>query len=573
MLPARAAATGWTHARHHPARLWVISRVRVMLALGSRPRAPARRTPALPAAAPSAVLRGARAGRGRARGRARSPQRYAYLHQLDSHLQDVAASRLGAGSAGARSAPPSGRASRPRPQGDVAVDVYVDRRPRAAADALRALGMRVTGVSERAPQRMVEGFLPPAALPQAAALASTRAIVAPFSSLEHRRRRSRRATPRSTGPPRARSARPGIGVSVGVISDSINQVGGGIAASQATGDLPANVVVLSDKAGRHATRAARWPRSSTTRRRASAASCSRPPTGGPAAKAAAIDALVQPRRQGDRRRHELRRPSRSSRTTSSRRPSTAPRAAGVAYFIAAGNDAQQSWEGTYNGGASQDFDPGPARRHRPDGRHAPERPERDASCCSGPSRGGARRRLRARHLPHHRRPAQTLLATVDTNNIASGIPEEVGEISCHAATRARTGSGSARVAGTGTPLLKYVDFTNGAGTVAIEHPTNSGRDQPRRRLGERGADGRRLALLDADDARDASARAGPVTRYFDAAGTPLAAPEVRAEAEPRRRRTASRPRSATLRHVLRHERGRARGRGHRGADPLGQAAR
>ncbi len=39
----------------------------------------------------------------------------------------------------------------------------------------------------------------------------------------------------------------GTGVKVGVISTSINQVGGGIAASQATGDLPPNVQVLEDE--------------------------------------------------------------------------------------------------------------------------------------------------------------------------------------------------------------------------------------------------------------------------------------------------------------------------------------
>jgi hypothetical protein len=39
----------------------------------------------------------------------------------------------------------------------------------------------------------------------------------------------------------------GTGVKVGVISDSINEVGGGIAASVATGDLPPNVQVLEDE--------------------------------------------------------------------------------------------------------------------------------------------------------------------------------------------------------------------------------------------------------------------------------------------------------------------------------------
>ena len=39
----------------------------------------------------------------------------------------------------------------------------------------------------------------------------------------------------------------GTGVKVGVMSTSINEVGGGVAASQATGDLPANVQILEDE--------------------------------------------------------------------------------------------------------------------------------------------------------------------------------------------------------------------------------------------------------------------------------------------------------------------------------------
>ena len=45
----------------------------------------------------------------------------------------------------------------------------------------------------------------------------------------------------------------GAGIMVGVLSDSINQVGGGIAASVASGDLPAGVVVLKDYTGSDAT--------------------------------------------------------------------------------------------------------------------------------------------------------------------------------------------------------------------------------------------------------------------------------------------------------------------------------
>ena len=50
--------------------------------------------------------------------------------------------------------------------------------------------------------------------------------------------------------PQARAFGPnGTGVSVGVISDSINQLGSGIAGSVSTGNLPANTQVLSEDPG------------------------------------------------------------------------------------------------------------------------------------------------------------------------------------------------------------------------------------------------------------------------------------------------------------------------------------
>ena len=40
----------------------------------------------------------------------------------------------------------------------------------------------------------------------------------------------------------------GVGSKIGVLSDSVNQVPGGIASSQALGDLPGNIQVLQDGA-------------------------------------------------------------------------------------------------------------------------------------------------------------------------------------------------------------------------------------------------------------------------------------------------------------------------------------
>ena len=99
--------------------------------------------------------------------------------------------------------------------------------------------------------------------------------------------------------------------------------------------------------------------------------------------------------------------------------------------------------------------------------------------------------------------------TVNTNNIATGIPEEVAPHQRHRQSATPTGSRIRRVAGTGKPLLKFIDFTNGAGTVAIEHPDQLERDQPGRRLGERRADRRGRRATRRRRRPRASARAGP----------------------------------------------------------------
>ena len=114
------------------------------------------------------------------RGAAANPQRYGYLAKLDSHVQAVAASRLGAGSAARAATTARSQGVTISPAGEVLVDVYVHGDVTRAADDLRALGMRVTAVSAHGPQLLVDGYLPAGALAKAAALASAKAIVTPF---------------------------------------------------------------------------------------------------------------------------------------------------------------------------------------------------------------------------------------------------------------------------------------------------------------------------------------------------------------------------------------------------------
>jgi subtilisin family serine protease len=503
--------------------LWVIATAAVMVASSGSPASADTADTALPAPAPSAVLAELAQDVG-GRGAAGHPQRYAYLYRLDSHLQEIAASRLGTGSATSAQSAAGRQGVTTSAQGDVAADVYVDGDTGEAADALRALGMRVTGVSDRAPQRMVEGFIPPAALAQAAALPSTHAIVSPFSELSTGATLSQGDA--AIHGPAARAFGPtGLGVSVGIISDSINQSHGGVAASQATGDLPASVVVLSDKPG------------GTDEGRAMAeivydeapgisGIVFATANGGPAAKAAAIDALVS---------HGVRAIADDTSYVSEpffqddviAQAVDRARAAGVAYFIAAGNDAQQSWEGSYSGGASEDFDPSPG---------AVDGVQAVGSLPSGQSAtlvlqwaepwGHATDDF-ALDLYRINGAGQTLLGTYDTNNITSGIPEEVATVNFTGNPRTY-GIGIRRISGTGTPLLKYIDFTNGAGTVSIEHPTNSSAISPDA-ASATGALTVAASRYSTPTTPESYSARGPVTRYFDAAGTALPVPDVRAK--------------------------------------------
>ena len=147
-------------------------------------------------------------------------------------------------------------------------------------------------------------------------------------------------------------------------------------------------------------------------------------------------------------------PSRSSRTTSSPRRSTAHARPGVAYFVAAGNDGQQSWEGTYNGGAgSQDFDPSQAATDTVQTvGNAARRRSRSPSCCSGPSRGATRRTTSRSTSTASPAATPTLLGTMDIEQRRDAASRRRPPASAARAPRARLGIAIRRVAGTGTPV-------------------------------------------------------------------------------------------------------------------------
>lgn len=180
--------------------------------------------------------------------------RYSHLQKLDSNLQDLAADDLqnrDARTAGRRRDIDVSAGQR------VLVDVYVNADVRTAADMLERAGMDVMGSSARPPMGVVEGRAPLGDLPAIARLGATEAVVPVTAGGVDTLGGTDSGSVLSQGDaahdgPAARALGGGVtgsGVTVGIISDSIDQVGSGVAGSQSTGDLPADVTVLNDAPG------------------------------------------------------------------------------------------------------------------------------------------------------------------------------------------------------------------------------------------------------------------------------------------------------------------------------------
>ena len=498
-----------------------------LLSGGSAPAAVGRSATLVPAPSPRATLAELIQDVG-GRGASTAPQRFGYLGKIDSHLQDVAASRLGAGSAASTAIAARRQGVTLSAQGDALADIYVDGDAARAAVALRALGMRVTAVSDRSPQRMVEGFVPPGAIAAAAQLRQTQAIVAPLARLSAGSILSEGDD--AINGPEARALGPtGAGVSVGIISDSMTSAKGGIANSVGTGDLPPDTVALSDRPdgtgeGRAMAEILYDEAPGVGRIRFATAD------GGPAAKANAIDALVadgarviaddtsyvtEPFFQDDVIAQAVDR----------------AKAAGVAYFIAAGNDAQHGWGAAFSPVAdpspahspgTEDFDPGPGvDTTQTIGTFSAD--ESVDLVLQWAEPWGAATSDFALDVYEVGDATHTPL-TFDTNNLATGIPMEWAPIKF-------TGAGTIevairRVSGAGAPPLKLVAFTNGAGNVAIEHPADGGAIDPDA-ASAKGALTVAASNFATPTVPEPYSSRGPVTRFFDARGNRLATPEVR----------------------------------------------
>lgn len=281
---------------------------------------------------------------------------YAYLRKLDPGLQVLAAGDSFSSGAGLSLVGPAVTLA-----GRTLVDVYVDGSMSAAVRQLREAGMAVQAVSDWAPQRMVEGYLPVAAAVEVAALGETTAVVAAPGGETDTGSVLSEGDAAQHGPQARALGATGAGVKVGVMSDSIDEVGGGIAESQAEGDLPASVTDLGDALGGE----------DEGRAMAEIVYDEAPGitemafdtgTTGAATKAAHIQELVD---QGVRVIADdsfyLSEPFFQDGVVS--QAVDAAKAAGVAYIASAGNRARQSWEGTYTpSGSVNDFGGGDTRQ-------------------------------------------------------------------------------------------------------------------------------------------------------------------------------------------------------------------
>jgi hypothetical protein len=444
--------------------------------------------------------------------------RWSDLRKLDGHLQALAADRLQG-----RAAPSLTSGGLSISGGRVLVDVYVDGNADTAARQLRAAGLDVTHVARRAPERAVEGWLPIGRATGVAALGATRAVV-PVNGFGLDAGGTLSQGDAAMHGPQARALGPdGAGVPVGVISDSIDRVGGGVAASQASGDLPANVQVLHDGPGGG---------SDEGRAMAEIVYDEAPgipkilfSTGatGAVQKASSIDALVaagakvivddtfyigEPFFQDGVVAQAVDR----------------ARAAGVAYISSAGNRARQSWEGAFTpapiDATLNDFNPA--------GVHDTIQTVSDVGA------GGSRFLELQWDEPWGSATSSFLVdvyadgAFLGSVTNAAGIPATFFSFTAGGSPHALRIQ-IRRLSGTGPVRLKYI--AGGSATYSIaEYATSSSAIDP----DAASANGAlTVAAVDAGQPGLSSpepfSSRGPVTRLFDSSGTRLAAAEVRAK--------------------------------------------
>jgi hypothetical protein len=412
--------------------------------------------------------------------------------------------------------------------GKVLVDVYVRGPLRDGAAALRDAGMSVKAKGGRPPFRIVEGRVPVTQLDDIAALRSTRAAVAVQEPIYNTGAATSEGDGVHRGPQVRAQGFTGQGIAVGVMSDSINKRGAGVAGSQSSNDLPADVQCLAE------------PASGSDEGRAMAPIVyDEAPgiskivfatgSGGAMARANNIDALVA---AGVRVIADdvvyLGEPFFQDGVIA--QAADRAKAAGVAYLVSAGNRARQSWEGTFTPSTSSptenDFDTGPGDDRRQTIATVPAGQSLSIFVQWAEPVGAVTDDFA---LDFYDANTLAFIGTIDTNNITTGLPAEAATLNGGGAGRTFA-LAIRRVSGTGNPPLKWIGNGSFSGSLPAEFPAAPAIDPDA--ASARGA----LAVAavrhsDAglDTPESFSSRGPTVTRYFGPTGNTLATPDVRAK--------------------------------------------
>ena len=148
----------------------------------------------------------------------------------------------------------------------------------------------------------------------------------------------------------------------------------------------------------------------------------------------------------------------------------AAKAAGVTYLASAGNRAKQSWEGTYTGTTDNDFNPAAGVDTMQTIGNVANRNVFVSLQWAEPWGASTTNLALDFYSDGVLVPGQT-----DSNNIATGIPNEYEGISVSGSHAISIGI--RRVAGAGTPFMKYIVAGPPLGTIT-EYPTNSNAINP-----------------------------------------------------------------------------------------------
>lgn len=416
--------------------------------------------------------------------------------------------------------------------GAVAVDVVVTGDLDAARERLEAAGMDVIATATD-PRPTVEGYLPLDAITAVGKLKASEAVLpvmaggvdaAEGGGSDVGAITSLGVTSHNIPAAISAAGTSGAGVDVGVISDSISRVGGGVAGSQATGDLPTNTQILKDgipgdiDEGRamaeiiydEAPGLNSLMFASGTNVGAVDKADSINQLAGAGADVIADDIFY------------LSEPFFQDGVVA--KAVDAARAGGVAYFASAGNRARQSYEGTYrNGAGKHDFDPGAGVDTR--------------NCFTGTvPTGGFIQVALGWDDPvgavttdldiRITNTAGTLMGTAGvTNNISTGMPTDIATFS-NGGAAVQPCVEISRFAGA-TPQIKWIERDNYSPTPVPEFDTASDTINPDAASAQGAFT---VAAVSASDpglnTPESFSSRGPKTRYFDAAGNRLAAPLV-----------------------------------------------